>query len=125
MPTIPQHKTVSVAIAANDGPFAIPDSSKYTRFLIILTGCTPGSEWQLHATVGKEAAPVPVVCGQSAATEYSLTVTKSADNLAMQVQLASLPTGGLSLVCSSEDNAATGEAKVSMWGSAYSHPQRG
>jgi len=126
MATISPNNTERVAIPADTSSVAIPNSSKYTKFLFVLEGCTEDAQYRIMANMGQGGiSPVPLEglpAGGGMRWYSEVTVLAPATGpSAFQVTLAAPAVAGLVLVNSGgTDNAATGTLHVSMSGSVYS-----
>ena len=124
MATISPNNTERVAIPADTSSVAIPNSSKYTKFLFVLEGCTENAQYRIMANMGQGGiSPVtleglPNAQGMRWGAEVTVV---SAGPSAFQVTLAAPAVAGLVLVNSGgTDNGVIGTLHVSMAGSVYS-----
>jgi len=124
MATISPNNTERVAVSGT-ADAEIPNSSKYTKFLFVLEGCTQNAKYRIVANMGQGGvSPVPL---EGLPTEQGMrwysevTVTNTGPS-AFQVTLAAPAVAGLALVHQSggTDNVADGTLHVSMSGSVYS-----
>ena len=123
MATISPNNTERVALAADNNSVPIPNSSKYTKFLFVLEGCTTDAQYRIMADMGQGGiSPVPLEGLPNAGLRwYSEVTVVAAGPSAFQVTLAAPAVAGLVLVHSGgSNNSATGTLHVSMSGSVYS-----
>jgi hypothetical protein len=124
MATISPNNTERVAVPASTANVAIPNSSKYTKFLFVLEGCTTAAEYRIVADMGQGGiSPLPLEGLPNAqGMRWGAEVTVvAAGPSAFQVTLTAPAVAGLVLVHSGGDaNATTGTLHVSMAGSVYS-----
>ena len=125
MATISPNNTERVAVPASGDDIAIPNSSKYTKFLFCLEGCAASEGYQIVADLGAGGAgPVPlqVLPAGTPTTRWavSVTVANPATTVTFQVTLEAPCPAGLILRNVGGGNNATGTLHVSMSGSVYS-----